>query len=418
MSPVRSLLALALSLVLGACGSKSPLLVPDRIDAGTDAGQSDAGPPPDRCIELPLNAPPEELQVEFLAQIQSADIYLLVDVTGSMEEEILRIRDTLTSEIIPGLVAEIPDVRLSVGRFADFDAPEWGYGSMGDEVYRLVQMSTDSSNVDRVLGAVSTLTLQSGGDTPEALTEALYLSATGQGHGRFVPPSSCPAGTVGYACFRERSLPIFVVFTDAPTHNGPRRSNPYMPRTVMPTPHTYEEAVAALNAIGAKVLGLNSGDMGETGRPDLEAYARDTGAVSTDGTPVVLDIGRTGELLSQSVNLAVRTLVTDVPIDVDVVLEDIEGDALDATMFVTGIVAERATPSDGATNLGDRWVNVRPGTRVEFRLVLQNLTEQQTDVAQHYLMRVVLRGDGVTRLTETVVDLVIPPIGGGRVCGP
>jgi hypothetical protein len=408
-------------LLLAGCGSKTTLLVPEGMDAGSvDAGAPpaidgafDGGRPAEVRIELPFNDQPCELRTDFVAQILSADIYFLIDVTGSMEDEINQIRSTLTTEIIPGLAAEIPDVRFSVGRYADFDVPGLGYGSMGDQVFRLEQAATD--DVDRVLAAVRAIRLQSGGDTPESMVQALYLSATGNGHGRFVDPSRCPLGTVGYPCFPEGGSPIFLVFTDAPSHNGPGGRS-YMTGAIRPAPHSYPNAVDALDAIGAKVLGLNSGDFGETGRADLEALARDTGAVRPDGTPLVFDIGRTGELLSSSVVTAVRTLVTEVPIDVDVLLEDIDGDGVDGTAFVTEVVAERATPADGATLAGDRFDDVRPGTRVEFRLVLQNLTTRQTDEDQRFRLRVVLRGDGVSRLRETLVEVVVPRLGGGRVC--
>lgn len=406
-----------LALLLVACGSKSPLLVPEGVDAGLDAG-TDAGPEVDICIDLPFNDPPEELRLDFVAQIQNADIYFLVDVTGSMEDEINRIQETLTSVIIPGLVAEIPEVRLSVGRYADFFVPDMSsrsYGSRGDDVYRLVQASTP--NVDLVLGAVNRLILQSGGDTPESLTEALYQSATGDGVPSYLDPASCPPNTNGYPCFPEGSTPIFVVFTDAPTHNGPGGAEAYNTRDV-PDAATYEDAVTALNAINAKVLGLNSGEFGETGRPDLEAYARDTGAVREDGTPIVLDIGSNGELLSNSVVEAVRTLVTEVPIDVDVLLEDSPSDELDARTLVAQVIAESAVPMDGAQIAGDRFDRVRPGTRVEFRILFQNLTVRQTDVDQEYLLNVVLRGDRISRLSETLVKIAIPRIGGGRVCPP
>jgi len=411
-------------LFVAGCGSKSGLRVPEvfydgGMDAGFDGGPPDAGvdggPMPDQCIELPFNDPPRELPVTFVARILSADVYFLVDVTGSMGDEIDQIRDGLTSRIIPGLAAEIPDVRFSVGRFADFDVPAFGYGSDGDEVFRLVQSST--ADVDVVLNAVNRLATQSGGDTPESMTEALYLSATGEGLGDFAPSRRCDADTVGYPCWRSTGSPIILAFTDAPTHNGPGGREAYDRGAFRgPQPHTYEQTVNALRGVGAKVLGLNSGDFGETGRTDLEAFARDTGAVRPDGTPIVFDIGRDGALLGDSVIEAVRTLVDEVPIDVDLIVEDFPGDPLDATAFVERVEATSSMPADGAINLGDRFSEVRPGTRVNFRILLFNDSIPQTDEAQRFYMWVILRGDGVTRLQETLLEIVIPPIGGEVIC--
>jgi len=88
--------------------------------------------------------------------------------------------------------------------------------------------------------------LRTGGDIPESMVPALYSAMTGLGLQRtnapsfWVPPRSswttpwtatslatdlvpggCPGGLAGYPCFRPRTTPIFVVMTDAPSHNGP-----------------------------------------------------------------------------------------------------------------------------------------------------------------------------------------------------
>src|SRR5690606_16568137 len=121
---------------------------------------------------------------------------------------------------------------------------------------------------------------------------------SGEGMGRFVPPASCPVGTVGYPCFRAQGTRIILAFTDAPSHNGPGGRDSY--HGVRPEPHSYEQTSSALRMIGAKVLGLYSGGAGGFGASDLGALARDTGAIREDGSPIVLDIGRDGSLLSES----------------------------------------------------------------------------------------------------------------------
>ncbi len=338
---VRYVVLIAL---LAGCGAKSSLSVPQRperadggIDAAMDAG--DGGVLPDECIALPFNEPPRELPVSFLTQILSADVLFLVDVTGSMGEEITQIRDQLREEIVPGLAMAIGDVRFSVAHFADFPIPELNYGEATDEIYRLLSPST--SDITAVQRAVDRLPLQGGRDGPEALVEALYLSATGEGLGGFAPPAICPSGTVGYPCFSAQGSRIILAFTDAPSHNGPPNDHdPYV--GVTPTPHSYRQTQDALEAIGAKVLGLYSGGRGGLGEADLQAIARDTGATRPDGTPIVLDIGRDGRFLSTAVVEAVRTLVEEVPLDVDALVEDVDGDDFDATRFVARIVASRA----------------------------------------------------------------------------
>lgn len=407
--------ALAL-LACAGCGAKTGLRVPPIPDAGPDAGRdaasvdagTDAFVPPFACVELPPMAPPTELTLDYVARILDADVYFLVDVTGSMGGEIASIQARIEDTIAPGITRAIPDVRLSLGRFADY--PTGDFGSLGDEVFRLVQPSTP--DLDTFVAATRRLSLQSGGDPPEAYVPALYFSARGVGAGAFVPPSSCGGAGVGYPCFSRGGARIVLLFTDAEAHDGPGGSNAYTP-DITPAPPTYVETVAALRGIGAKVIAIFSGTPDDgNGLDDVTALARDTGAVTSDGTPLVFSIGGDGTGLDSSVIDAVQRLVTDVPISIDLLIEDVPGDAVDVTSFVRGVVTHGATPPDGAIDRGDHFDAVRPGTRVSFRILLANDLIPQTSVVQHFRMRVTLRGDGVTELEVREIDIVVPALGG------
>ena len=407
-------------LALSGCGSKTGLHVPD-VDGGreTDAfvprdmPGRDAfvpPPPPDVCIELPPEEPPEFVDASFLARISTADVLFLVDVTGSMSDEIDQIRVTLRDTIVPSIAESIPDTQFSVAEFADF--PVSPYGDLGRDIpFAMVQTST--ADLDRVQAAVDSLDTRSGSDIPESHVEALYQTATGAGWSRVVPPRSCPPGTVGYPCFRQNGSRIILLFTDAAMHNGPGGSEPYDSPVVTPSPATYEMALSALEGIGAKVLGLYSGnDPRDRAVTDLNAVARDTGAVTEDGAPIVLDIGSRGERLDEGVVESLRQLVEEVPIDIDALVEDFPGDDFDALEFLSSIETTGANPPGGATDLGDRYLDVRPGTRVGFRVWLANETIPRGPEPQSYTLTIVLRGDGVTRLSETHVLVVIPSIEG------
>lgn len=416
-----ALIFFAVSLAVAGCGAKSGLRVPDApIDGGMDVGPDtpriDAPlpdvppdafvPPPDECIELPPREPPEFIDVSFVSRVSTADVLFLLDVTGSMGDELEQIRSNIRDILIPGIAAEIENANFAVGYYADF--PVGGFGGGGDEVFRLLSPSTNDEAA--VQDAVNRFMLQSGADHPESTVEALYQSATGSGLGSFVPPRSCPAGTVGYPCFRAEGSRIILLFTDAPFHNGPFGAYPYT--DISPRPHTYAETITALRGIGAKVLGLFSGGADPEGLSHLQALARDTGAVRPDGSPIVFDIGFDGRALTRSVIEAVQTLVDEVPIDIDVLLEDDEGDAFDALMFVERVQALEAVPPSGATIGADRFDDVVPGTQVTFRVFFANELIERTDEVQRYRLRVVLRGDGVTRLTATTVEIVIPSLDG------
>lgn len=410
-------MASLLLLTLG-CGSKTGLGAPEpREDGGFDAGFDggfdggfdagfDAGPVIDECVELPYEDPPRSVTVSFESRISAADVLFLVDTTGSMTEEIDQIARTVRDDLIPAMRDTIGDVRFSVASLADFNVGS--YGGERDVPFMLLQGSTSDPDVIRT--AIDRLPMSNGADGPESQVEALYQAATGEGIGRFVPPARCPDETVGYPCFRAEGSRIFLLFTDAQFHNGPDGSEPYV--GVEPRPHTYREAVDALNGVGAKVLGLFSGGADTFALEDLRDVARDTGAVRPGGEPLVFDIGTDGRNLDTAVVGAIESLVEEVRIDIDGIVEDVEGDDYDATDFVTYVRALRAEPESGAINLGDRFENVDPGTRVFFEIGLQNEILPPAMEARSYLMRIVLRGDGVTRLQTTIVQIVIPGVRG------
>ena len=410
-SPVRAVRAAVLMSLLG-CGAKTGLPVPE-VDAAVDAppdAPADAPPdvvvpPPttDRCIEVPYMEPPSFLDVRFQVRIETADVVFLVDVTGSMSDEIDVVRRRLRDVIAPGLAEAVPDVRIGVATFADFPVPP--YGDAIDRPFRLLLPVVD--DLDAVQAVVDRIETTSGGDGPESQVEALYQVATGRGRGRFVPPARCPSGTLGAPCFRPVGARIVLLFTDAPFHNGPGGDNPYgRERALRPYPATYDEALEVLRSTGIKVLGLYSG--GGVPDGDLRQVVRDTGAVTEDGRPLVFDIGTGGERLDRGVVDVVTRLVEEVPIDIDVLLEDWPGDDVDATRFVERVEAVDAMPPSGARRLADRFEDVRPGTTVRFRLVLRNELLMPGPEPLHYPLRVVVRGDGVNRLREEWVDIVVP----------
>lgn len=400
-------LALSAWVALSGCGAKTGLEVPDTgPDAGTDA--PDAPDTPDAplpCIELHPDAGPILLPLDTEVVVGRADVLMLIDVTGSMREEITQIRTTLRDRIVPGIRAAIPDSRLGVATLADF--PFGGCGGPDDVPF--AQILPIDADVARIQAAVDSVATTSGGDPPESHVEALFQAATGEGLGTVIPPSfGCPGGGFGYPCFRTDALPVILLFTDAAFHNGPGGSNPYPLSCGAADAHTYSEAVAVLNARGIRVMGLFSGGV-RTGRDDLERVATDTGAVS-GATPLVFDIGERGESLTTNVIAAVRTLADVIQFDVDTVLVDpVPGDGVDPREFVDEVIALRAEPPSGVTSIsGGVFFGVSTGTRVVFQLQLRNDVVAPGVGPQRFLLEIVFRADGRTRLGSTIIEIVIP----------
>ncbi|MFH1434197.1 MAG: hypothetical protein ABIJ56_00640 [Pseudomonadota bacterium] len=382
-------------------------------------------PEDDFYLVLPPGGPLEERDLDFGTDIQVADIFFLVDTTGSMYSEIDQIKATLSSIIIPNIKARIPDSHFGVAWFADFATGS--YGSSSDKAFELLQEMTD--NVGLAQTAVNSLPDQMGADWAESQVEALYQSCTGAGLGTWVNSYVCPDG-FGAPCFRFGALPIILLFTDAPMHNGPPGTVGDAYTGIIPAPHEWSDAIAALNDLHAKVIGMDSeGSYGRDAWHDLNETAIATGTVDLDGTPLVFDIGSSGELLDTSVVDSIETIATKVPFDVDTYVMDLPDgyddpgwEEVDARCFIKKRIPQPGwTPPPGytaeeAVAFYDQtaFYLVLPGTQVTFKVQFQNYIDEATNcyegdkMARVFLARIVVRGDGVTDLDEREVVIIVP----------
>lgn len=406
-------LALLIAPAVVGCGAKTGLEVPDaQIDAGLDAGP-DANIP---CIEVPLDGGIIELPLTTEVQVSRADVVFAIDTTASMGQEIEQIRVNIRDRIAPALQRRIQDSQIGVTTFADFPEGNCGDESMGDRPFRLVLPVTD--DLGRVQTAMDSIALNNGSDEPESQVEALYQIATGEGFGTYVPASlGCATGGLGYPCFRADALPVVLLFTDAPFHNGPsgahRYDDPDACPSIRPEPHAYADAREALDAAGIRVIGLHSGDPGDEGSRDLQTLAIDTGAIDASGGPLVFEIGRNAASLSESVIQAIETLADVVEFEsIDTVLVDVDRtDAVDPREFVARVVPVRAMPMDGVRAIDldtNSFLGVKTGTTVVFALELRGGVVAPGVGPQRFLLEVVFRGDGRTRIGSTIVEIVVP----------
>jgi hypothetical protein len=423
MNRLARVAPLLLATIVG-CGARTGLRTPD---VPTDTPPVDAASPrpPETCIELPADAGVTTVDLDTRPQVSVADVFFLIDRTGSMDGEIDNIKANLQRTIVPAIARAIDDVQFGVATYADFplQAPNGNdYGDPTDIPFTLV--SPIDRGIANVQGAVNGIVTGGGGDNPEAMTEALYQIATGAGYLPWITPRvACPVpGRLGYGCLRPNAQTILVLVSDAPSHNGPLNLNAYNPSSftapascppgrpacaAATPPHVYADAITALRALNARVIGISSGVPPFSGRDDMRRLAIDTGSVTAAGNPLVFDIGSDGRDLDTRVVSAVETFTQQVRFNASARIVDLDP-AHPASQFVLAVRPASASPMSNIERLdATTFYGVVPGTRLTFALDLQNRLPRMA-TAQRFPARVQFFGDGRANLGSQDIVIVIP----------
>ncbi len=189
------------------------------------------------------------------------DVLFLLDATGSMADEIDRLKDSIAevAHRIDGLPGDL-DARLAMTLYRD----------EGDSF--LTATFDFTSDVDRFARALAVVVADGGGDYPEALDEALADA--------LAKPSWRPA---------EQTIQLIFLVADAP---------PQIHRTV-PTPYTASMIEAA--ARGIKILPVSS-----SGTDDQAEYVFRQLAQFTGGRYVFLTYGAGGLATGDATDIAQR----------------------------------------------------------------------------------------------------------------
>jgi len=172
-------------------------------------------------------------------KISTADVYILMDATGSMVGEQKQLiadlirgtfidteecADAADTGLVGALSCVVEDVWMGLGQFNEVPLSPHGHPYRYTPYHHHLDVT---NNLQHLLDAVSALTTTGNKDNPEAATLAMYSIATGQGLGSWVPNRrGCPDGHWGYPCFRPKALPVIMLFTDAKMQNGPRPQSP------------------------------------------------------------------------------------------------------------------------------------------------------------------------------------------------
>lgn len=370
-------------------------------------------------VILPYAAPSDEhVEVHFDTLIEIADVYFLIDTTASMDHAIDGVANSLAGTIVPGLREAIVDVQMGVGHYND--CPNGFYGRPPDQPFWHVQDITPDD--DLVQDALDTLRGSrfpwgGGGDEAESQVIALWSAATGNGFTECesnVPAQTCPVHPgdpgmrLGYPCFRSDALPIIVNVSDASWHSDESGLSEYGC-----TDLGFDDALAGLNSIGARHLGVVVGEW-EYSMASMRAMSLGTNAVDATGNALVVQT-ESGNIGTAIVDM-ISELATATPQDVHCTSRDEPDDPAgadyDATVFIQDISPKRASPDApvGFTHMDETtFYGVTPNTRVTFGVDFHNDTIPQTGAPQGYWLWISAWYNDVTFLDERKVLVIVPP---------
>jgi hypothetical protein len=418
--------------------------------------------PDDYVFILPYQSPEQRRPLDFSTDIGVADIQFSMDTTGSMGGEINALKAGLAN-IITQVSTEIPNTAFGVSRYEDF--PVNTYGSGADLPFELHQRIT--TNTALAQNGVNLLGTRFGNDTPESGWEALYRIATGSvltwstgsigAYDASAGYDPATNGLIGGVGFRAGALPIIVQITDARSHDTspfPAVCDTIWLQDVYGTDvtaHSKASTIAALQSLGARVIGVTSLEFGEgepcNPRPDYIEAAAATGsrvppsafggscgagqcctgvgggARAPDGDglcPLVFDVDTAGGGLGGTVIAGIRALVNYAVIDISAITDSVpqpnaHGGTTDPGDFITDIIPVNLTPlPPGGIVLdasGRIFLDVQPGTTATFDVEAENTILMPAADPQVFTLKIRVLGDAVTTLDTRSVVIIVPPQG-------
>lgn len=416
-------------------GESSPLAedtdgdgVSDLVEtaAGTDPANPTSNPLAngDFVFVEPYQAPQAPLasDLDFSTKLQAVDLYVMLDRSGSMAQEISTVKSNLSTVVRNVACAPlgtgtppncIPDLWAGAGTI--------GYQGAGAAAFQnWVDVQPNPNFSSLPTGEPST------SNYDEPLTFAAFAAVTGQG-GASYSMSSVPAratcagspaanngyGTFGYPCFRQGALPVVLMATDEAPLDASAQTykNPSWDGVVK----------AQFVNRKAKLVGILGSGFGTNTDVNLRKMATDTGAIDAmnGNAPLVFD--GAGTNAAAAIQTGIIRLANGLPLDINATTTDDPSDSVDAiAAFVDRLETQQlGTPqcANGLTDVDtnsdgykDKFVQVRTGTPVCWKVVSrQNTTVPATEAPQLFRATVRVYGDGVTQLDERDVYFLVPP---------
>lgn len=324
-------------------------------------------------VVLPYNAPADVTRkLTFSTKIEAIDVAIFFDDSGSMGDEINKLKEEVKDNVVGAIANQFADNP----NYASFGLVRFGW----EKPYIVEQTMT--YDADAVKNAIGNL---KGDQGNELAIYAIYLAATGEAYtGSMLPcamnqckdpllgvmhsakynvaKADCSAadkiGTAGALCIRKKSMPIFVVITDEDSDD----CVPYGSQTTLSTSCMFDVgtkelskdlAIAGMNGIGAKFIGIDSGFNDEGKKTDsakewFTGFAQATGSLDANGNPFLYHTEQAdGTGIGGNITEAIKQLTTW--IDMDVTTGGISDDECNGVNAAEFVKSSKALSSDPDT---------------------------------------------------------------------
>ena len=386
-------------------------------------------------VVLPHNAPDDVTRtLTFSTKIEAIDIVILFDSSGSMSDEFYNLKDEINDKIVDQIDAAFPSSGFTAYGFATLP---WNLRSHVTDVTSDIKSIVDNTKCD--------------GDGNELQVQSIYQAATGEGFtsvvrtcmnnkcgqifGMNVPDvninwleTDCTGqlGSVGGICSRKKSMPIYIMITDESLQTCPAEENLQQWDGCAwafgnPVGASKEEAIAAMNGIGAKFIGINSEfscgndtsncTEGKAPDEDFELFSMMTGSLDKDGKDFNTHTANAdGSGMSDQIANAVISLTTWIDMDVTTgKMSDQNCNDIDVAEFVKSSTTIAADPTDGVSGQDETtFFSVTQGTDVTFDVHFYNdFCINPTDSWLEFEAQVTVLGNG-SYLSNRLVHIVIP----------
>ena len=369
----------------------------DDADSGSDTGEED-----ELEVVLPYNGGTVEKTIKLNTKINKIDVLLLVDVghtsMSTAHDSLKANKDSL----IDGIRAKIPDSAFGLVNF----------GLFGANVYDLAQpVTTDKNNFKNKIDTIAPKTSGSATDLKQRYhTHALWEAASGEadyeqvahnvsGTTQYssinIPAVDCSEqeGTIGGACFRDNSMPVFVMATNSAFNDltydnfgewkvGEKKNKP--------------KAAEKMNEINAKFIGFSLTTLSTSNLPkDLGYISENTDSLTLSNENFV--ISETSDNWATKIAETVKNLTENIKLDVQAQFKHVDnGYGVENTVqFKKSIY-----PEAGKT--------VKAGDTASFDITFENTIHENNDCEPHiFYITVEAAGEGLV-LDSRSIKVVVP----------